>query len=423
MDEPSIQAEASDDEPSRTQLVFMWYPRVAGLITLIASLSMISMAWKRRKFMFHRLVLGMAIHLMIYGLSYLIGTLAIPRDVNGYLGNFGTTGTCTAQGFIMFVSGRSAMIYYGAFSIYSYIGVLNGFDKKKYQWCEKWIHIFVHSFPIVMGVYILAVQGYNPGEGFCTNVSYPMGCELKNHVVCERGPEGMGSNMIIVFWIVPILVFMGFPTIIMLVLYLKVKEREDEEELEKAYVMQSQNIAIQSCVYLAALYWTQLPFIILGGLRYLLKAKAESMLPYVLASQINFALFGLWSMLTYRHFSIYSNKGKSTKKNPHIEDSTIDPASKEKSTRKTDATEFIFNEGEHSSSGERSSDTPTAKTAEPTTAEPTPPELVARKFSFNIFDGTNASGTFADFIHDGDSEDERLDNDQTGHWSSVQDQI
>jgi len=53
-----MQAEAIDDEPTTTQLVLMWYPRVAGLITLIGSLTMINMALKRRKFLFHRLVLG-----------------------------------------------------------------------------------------------------------------------------------------------------------------------------------------------------------------------------------------------------------------------------------------------------------------------------------------------------------------------------
>ena len=35
-----------------------WYPRVAGVITLISSLCMLYMAWTRRNLLFHRLVLG-----------------------------------------------------------------------------------------------------------------------------------------------------------------------------------------------------------------------------------------------------------------------------------------------------------------------------------------------------------------------------
>lgn len=59
----------------------------------------------------------------------------------------------------------------------------------------------------------------------------------------------------------------------------------------------------------------------------------------------------------------------------------------------------------------------------PPPAETTDGSESDRGYSFNIFDGTNATGAFADFIHDGDSDDERADNAQTTHWSSVQDQI
>ena len=35
-----------------------WVPRVAGAITTISSICMLCMAWKRRAWLFHRLVLG-----------------------------------------------------------------------------------------------------------------------------------------------------------------------------------------------------------------------------------------------------------------------------------------------------------------------------------------------------------------------------
>ena len=46
-----------------------------------------------------------------------------------------------------------------------------------------------------------------------------------------------------------------------------------------------------------------------------------------------------------------------------------------------------------------------------------------RVYSFNIFDGTNASDAYAEFIHEGDLDDERVDNDETVKWSAVQNQI
>ena len=42
------------------------------------------------------------------------------------------------------------------------------------------------------------------------------------------------------------------------------------------------------------------------------------------------------------------------------------------------------------------------------------------KWSFNIFDGTNAEGDFADFVFDGDSEDERYDQGETDRWREIQ---
>merc|ERR1712238_401036 len=66
-------------------------------------------------------------------------------------------------------------------------------------------------------------------------------------------------------------------------------------------------------------------------------------------------------------------------------------------------------------------------TAPMTVADPTPtsaPVTEKPRYSFNIFDGTNAaSGAFAAFIHDGDSEDERVDHAQTVHWEAIQDHV
>ena len=60
MTEDSVQAEASDNGMTGMDLAYAIYPRVVGVITLICSILMISMAWHRRKYMFHRLILGKA---------------------------------------------------------------------------------------------------------------------------------------------------------------------------------------------------------------------------------------------------------------------------------------------------------------------------------------------------------------------------
>lgn len=366
--------------------------------------------------MFHRFILVMSIHQIIYGSAFIIGNWAIPRELDEYEGNYGNWATCTTQGLAIYIGVRAAMIYYGCLSMHSYLGVMAGFDKKKYQWIEKWIHLFVHIHPCVMGVYFLATKGLNPEYGYCGAASYPRGCEFDEDVICERGPDSFSLSDYVWFWLLPLVVMVIFPTIIMAVLYFKVKRSEDDKGSESPFLIKAKDIAGQSVVYLSAMYWTLTPFFIVGLFKYFLKASEKTMLPYVLVARINFSLFGLWSMLAYWHFAI----GPKTKKtNDSITKQAGGPPRKRK-TLKTK--EFIFNSS-FTSAIDRSPSEPSVAGATSKTIQATIQEPVQRKFSFNIFDGTNASGYFADFIHDGDSDDEMADIRETERWAAVQEHV
>merc|ERR1712238_304956 len=78
------------------------------------------------------------------------------------------------------------------------------------------------------------------------------------------------------------------------------------------------------------------------------------------------------------------------------------------------------------------SNSPTATTTTTTTisainAEAETGGAITKKttpeYSFNIFDGTNASSEYAEFIYAGDSDDERVDREQTNHWDTCQDHL
>ena len=43
-----------------------------------------------------------------------------------------------------------------------------------------------------------------------------------------------------------------------------------------------------------------------------------------------------------------------------------------------------------------------------------------KRFSFNIFDGTASAGMFADFVFEGDSEDEEKDQKESSLWEDCQ---
>ena len=82
------------------------------------------------------------------------------------------------------------------------------------------------------------------------------------------------------------------------------------------------------------------------------------------------------------------------------------------------------------SSGRRRPDEDAAAEPPVTTAVPPSaghatrrPSSVTTRYSFNIFDGTNANGAYAEFIHEGDSEDLQRDDHETAKWNACQNHI
>mmetsp|Transcript_24339 Transcript_24339/g.24606 ORF Transcript_24339/g.24606 Transcript_24339/m.24606 type:complete len:158 (-) Transcript_24339:74-547(-) len=146
--------------------------------------------------------------------------------------------------------------------------------------------------------------------------------------------------------------------------------------------------------------------------------------PFYVFVQINFSLFALWAMLPYLYFSVEKKKSILTtateNENTTNNTNTINNSLQENatSTAATDGSQsninFIFHSHEFETQDIPS---PTILPAEEQQ------QLTRNKYSFNIFDGTNSTGAFQDFIFDGDSDDEKEDNEQSKHWANIQDHI
>ena len=190
------------------------------------------------------LILGMSLHLFVEGIFLIIGTAASP------LGNFGTIATCTTQGFIIWVTDITAVFYYCTFSIYSYVGVLNNFEKQKIIWIEKYIHIVVHIYPICSAFYILSQQGFNDtGFGICYLSTSPLGCWFDTSIPCERGLE---SRLTSLLYYVPLLLSLIFPSIIMVILFVEVRKGQEIIFIEATSVAkQAVSLKLKSffCMY------------------------------------------------------------------------------------------------------------------------------------------------------------------------------
>ena len=139
------------------------------------------------------------------------GTAAIPQSVD-VLGSYGNTATCTTQGFFIYLTGSTAIFYYSSFSVYSFVGVLQNFEKEKYMWVEKYIHILVHIYPFVSAFYILSQIGFTDSTyGFC----------YFDSAVC-------GKIQTLLINLIPHLLQLFFPTVVTTVLVFMVAQRQEK---------------------------------------------------------------------------------------------------------------------------------------------------------------------------------------------------
>jgi len=394
-----------------------WIPRIAGVITFLSSLCMVWMAWNRRRRLFHRLVLAMSLHSLVLGLFFMYGTEAIPcSELDSPLGCSGTIATCTAQGFFLYVTMMTAFFYYGSFSVYSYVGVLNNFKKSKISWLENYIHILVHMYPIISAFYILSCQGFNDfGMGFCFLYGSPMVCWLDPSIPCKRGPE---SRLMILFFIIPTLLVLLFPSTVIAILFVKVRKRQEN------IFINAKSIAKQGVVYLVPVYWTLVPFLIgsiLASFDFKGIIDSQRISPFYILVLLIYCSFALWAMFSYLYFSVEkktiptTDTGNDHKNKNNATEIPMENGMNSDNMELKPNQGFIFTIQEIGIQDTSHRLTTTATAKESLAQEP--------RYSFNIFYGTDASGAFASFIHDGDSDDEKVDNTMTDHWASVQDHV
>jgi hypothetical protein len=294
---------------------------------------------------------------------------------------------------------------------------------------EKYIHVLVHVYPICSGIYLATLEIFNnSGFGYCFLEVEPLGCgghpASDELIPCERGPESHTKVQFLeLFWDIPMYLQMVCPTVVMTALYIQVKTNQSTVQIP------AKEVAKQSAVYLLALYAGVLP----GAVIHSLEWSGTHSVSANLFSNFMFMLFALFSMMVYVYFTTgdwYATVD--------LEDDELDESSHHEMQASTD---LIFGHLELTLRGERNGSeaienddnapsSPVPRRTSSSSQQQSPrrkskSRKSSRKsrYSFNIFDGTNASGKFANFIFEGDSEDIRYDNNETEKWNAVQDQI
>ena len=342
--------------------------RVAASISLISSLIIMKLAFRERHRVFHRLMLATSVHSTLYALWHIVGPAAIPADTPNTWGARGTTASCDAQGFGLQLS-FCAPFYYAALSVYSFVAVCNNFQVSKYAWVEKYIHIGVHIFPLGSAIYLLMIEAYNSnGNGAsCWIASIPIDCGEGSEIKCERGPQNI-AKISFIFATFPGLCSVLVPLGAMIGLYVEVRRNQDRIRLAAS------SVAKQASLYLGALFCSSIFSFINNSLRWV---QNRYFFPTTLLSTTMLTLFFFWVLLMYLCFRVKIGPDQ-------IANPSESPKPDDDERQRNNAQELQ---------------------------------------TFNIFDGTNATGTLAEFVFDGDSEDEAADREETERWQEIQDHV
>jgi hypothetical protein len=166
----------------------------------------------------------------------------------------------------------------------------------------------------------------------------------------------------------PIMILLIVPTFMMIALYIEVRRRQ------ATIMVEAKTVAKQAALYLLALYWIYMFTFIQGALVF---AFGRNIFASVLLSNCVSYLHGFWILLVYIRFRqtrTSSQKAKAT------DESESKPATPQQEGSEQSSRKSIFLE-------------------------------------FSIFDGTNATSRWTEFIYEGEDDDEEEDDHEAKKWA------
>mmetsp|Transcript_30684 Transcript_30684/g.46474 ORF Transcript_30684/g.46474 Transcript_30684/m.46474 type:complete len:354 (-) Transcript_30684:54-1115(-) len=285
----------SDEEKQLLNVI----PRAA---LLFSSASAIYMIWSilrsayNRHRVYHRIMLGCAISVIIYAGNKFWGSAAAPVG-SSVLGAKGNETTCSIQGFLHVFTTLTLALYYASLSFLSYVVVSSNFCYKRTLWLEKYVHFGVISIPLSISVAVLSYQAFNPVISGCGFTSDPVGCGDNFYtgepgLTCARGPQNI-KELQLYLGFLPTFFVLFSPFVVMTIVYFKAwRLRSTDKKL-------ALSIANQTGFYLLvtlAIYSFRvidLTIFSLTGSTYFISH---------LLAQVNEALNGMWMLISYLWF-------------------------------------------------------------------------------------------------------------------------
>jgi len=272
-------------------------PICSGFLSIIGSTSIVVMMLrstnKRLSVTYGRLVFGMSCMDIIQSLAYCFSTIPSPSDSDTHWSSYGTTLTCSIQGWFLFTGGVGTTLYYCSLCIY-YVLMIAKRDitestiKNK---VEPFLHFIPLAYSITVGFFLGVTKHFNNAGTVCWIASLPRDCLQLEDVECIRGKNAYRYRLLLQATPVIIVFFIIITCMIILICAVdkQVKRMEKYEPVQEnrlqgslsprtsAMIQQREDTKVQGLLYIGAFFCTflfplihQLTYILSGHLYYIL---------------------------------------------------------------------------------------------------------------------------------------------------------
>jgi hypothetical protein len=212
----------------------------------------------------HRLLAGMSVCDILSSSAWFLTSWPVPEDVPFGVWNFGTTQTCSAQGF--FAQLAIGTVTYSACLAFYYLLVVRYGWKNEYiaKRVEPWMHFVAVGFALSTSVAGLVLNIFNPAGWACGIAAYPLFCtqsyENKGPTNCIRGDNARIYQ--VAFRLGPVCCIFVFLAVSMFLVYWKIRTTErGSSHFQSQPGRLQQRFALQAFKYVGAMVVTWGPML------------------------------------------------------------------------------------------------------------------------------------------------------------------
>jgi len=168
-------------------------PVVSGFLSIMGSITIVVMMLRsigrRLSSTYGRLVFGMSCMDIMQSLAYCLSTLPSPKDSDLPWPSYGTTLSCSIQGWFLFAGGIGTTIYYCSLCIYYVLRIAKkdlteSTIKNK---VEPFLHFIPLMYSIAAGIFLGISKNFNNAGPVCWIAPLPLNCLQLNDIECIRG--------------------------------------------------------------------------------------------------------------------------------------------------------------------------------------------------------------------------------------------